>query len=398
MTKSALVSGASIAGLSTAYWLARTGWQVEVVERFDQFRSGGQNVDVRGAAHEVVARMGITQQVREHNTTEEGTAYIGGRGQVLGAIPADQEQDGPTAELEILRGDLAKIVLDRLPEDVEVRYGDRIERLDDQARTAHVEFASGTSGDYDLVVIAEGVRSRTRDLVFADQVDKHPLGLQMAYGTIPRIADDDRWWRWYTARGRRGMTLRPDNVGTIRATLAYVDRTDDIADLDDDDAKKKLQQVFAGVGWQARRVTTGFMQSEDVYMDTLTQIRMPQWSRGRIIVTGDAAWCVTPLGGGGTSIALTGAYVLAAYLSHAQDGRIDMALQRYEQWMRPIVEAVQDLPKGTPDLFYPESQIGVNILRMVQRALASKPLRKIGASFAHVAQTDQQLPDIRVTG
>ena len=396
MTRTALVSGASIAGLTTAYWLSRTGWDVEVVERFDQFRAGGQNVDVRGAAHAVIAKMGITAQVRANNTTEEGTSYVGERGQVLGGIPAGLERDGPTAELEILRGDLAKIILDALPTTVTVRYGDRISHLENHDTTVSAEFASGTHTDYDLVVIAEGVRSRTRDLVFGDQVDKRELGLQIAYGTIPRTADDDRWWRWFTAPGRRGITLRPDNVGTTRATLAYIDRSQSISELSVEEAKQKLAQVFADAGWEASRVIAGFAQSSDVYMDSLTQIRMRHWSQGRVVVVGDAAWCVTPLGGGGTAIALTGGYVLAAYLSQADAGDYGDALRRFEQWMRPLVSGVQDLPKGMPDLFYPNSRVGVAILRGVQRALTAKPFRKIGASFAHVAQTDQQLPEIQI--
>lgn len=340
--------------------------------------------------------MGITDQIRANNTTEEGTSYIGGRGQVLGGISADQEQDGPTAEFEILRGDLAKIILAALPLSVTIRYGDRIGHLENRGASVHTEFASGTHRKYELVVIAEGVRSKTRDLVFGDQVNKRELGLQMAYGTIPRTAADDRRWRWYTASGRRGITLRPDNVGTTRATLAYIDRTHSISELSVDDAKQKLAHVFADAGWEASRVIAGFAQSLDVYVDSLTQIRMPRWSNGRIVVTGDSAWCVTPLGGGGTAIALTGGYVLAAYLPQADAGDFGEALQKYEQWMRQLVSGVQDLPRGTPDLFYPNSRVGVRILRGVQFALTAKPFRKIGASFAHVARTDQQLPDIRI--
>ncbi len=393
MTRTALVTGASIAGLTTAWWLGRTGWDVEVVERSDGFRDGGQNVDVRGVAHEVIERMGLTQRVRERNTTEEGTSYIGGRGQVLGGIPADAEQDGPTAELEILRGDLARVVLESLPETVRVRYGDRIESVEDGDDRAHVAFESGAEGGFDLVLLAEGVKSRTRDRVFGDAVAKHELGLNMAYGTIPRTAADDRWWRWYTATRRRGITLRPDDVGTTRATLAYVDREHDLAELPIGQAKATLARVFAGAGWEADRVVEGFTASQDVYVDYLTQIRMPTWHRGRIVVTGDAAWCVTPLGGGGTSIALTGGYVLAACLSQA-GGDLEGGLQRYERWMRPFVAKVQDLPRGVPDFFYPNGRFGVGVLRTMERVLSTRPLRRVAASRAHVAQTDQRLPEV----
>jgi 2-polyprenyl-6-methoxyphenol hydroxylase-like FAD-dependent oxidoreductase len=155
--------------------------------------------------------------------------------------------------------------------------------------------------------------------------------------------------------------------------------------------------VFDGAGWQSQRVVASYAQSSDLYMNALTQIRMPRWSIGRVVVTGDAAWCVTLLGGGGTSIALTGGYVLAAALSRAGDD-VAAAFEDYEQWMRPVVEKVQDLPKGTPDLFYPRSLAGVRALRLVQGVLSARPLRRIGARFAHVAQTDQVLPDLAVAG
>jgi 2-polyprenyl-6-methoxyphenol hydroxylase-like FAD-dependent oxidoreductase len=336
--------------------------------------------------------MGLTSRVREANTTEEGTAYLGADGKVLGSIPADQEQDGPTAELEILRGDLAGIISDALPDDVTMVYGDRVATVDDDGDGVRVVFESGRKGRYDLLIVAEGVRSSTRDLVFGDAVERRPLGLNMAYGTIPRTEDDDRWWRWYTAPGRRGVTLRPDNVGTTRATLAYVDHEHAISDLELDEARAELARRFEGAGWEADRVVKGFAESDDVYMDGLTQIRMPAYARGRVVLTGDAAWCVTPLAGGGTSLALVGGYVLAASLDAAGDD-LQEGFRRYEEWMRPFVEGVQDLPKGTPDLFYPESPFGVGVLRTMQRVMASPPFRRIGARAAHVAQTDQKLPE-----
>jgi 2-polyprenyl-6-methoxyphenol hydroxylase-like FAD-dependent oxidoreductase len=368
-----------------------------VVERFDEFRSGGQNVDVRGAAHEVIARMNVTEQIKANNTSEEGTSYIGGRGQLLGGIPAEQEQDGPTAELEILRGDLAKVILDALPSDVTVRYGDRVASATNRGEVVDVTFMSERTGSYDLVVIAEGVRSKTRDLVFGPAVDKRELGLNMAYGTIPRIPTDDKWWRWYVAPGRRGITLRPDNVGTTRATLAYLDRGSSINELTPARAKAELARIFTGAGWQADRVVRGFAESDDVYMDALTQIRMPSWGQGKIIVTGDAAWCVTPLGGGGTSLALVGGYVLAAFLSQSDSCSFEAAIGRYEQWMRPFIAKVQDLPRGIPALFYPRTRAGVAVLRTIWRTLSARPFRSLGASFARVAKANQDLPAIRLS-
>jgi 2-polyprenyl-6-methoxyphenol hydroxylase-like FAD-dependent oxidoreductase len=388
----ALVSGASIAGLSTAFWLARAGWNVTVLERFGEFRTGGQNVDVRGAARGVLTWMGLEEQVRANSTTEQGTSIVADAGRVISAFPVE-EADGPTAELEILRGDLARVILEALPDRVELRFGDWVEQVTDRPDEVGIELHSGGIEDYDLFVIAEGVRSQSRDKVFGTAVARRELGLNMAYGTIPRTADDDRWWRWFVTTKGRQVTLRPDNVGTTRATLAFTSTTQNLADLDLDQARVALRSVFAGGGWQTRRVVEGFSTSDDVYVDYLTQIIMPAWSKGRVCVTGDAAWCVTPLGGGGASLALTGGYVLAAFLSQHGPAGLDQALTDYEQWMRPLVQDSQQLPPGTPALFYPQSRVGVTVWRTVARLAGLGPFRKLASRLSHVAQTDQQFPE-----
>ncbi len=140
----------------------------------------------------------------------------------------------------------------------------------------------------------------------------------MAFGTIPRAPSDDTRWRWYNTVGGRQTHLRPDNHGTTRAILSYA-RSEDLTRLDQADALRQLRNTFAGAGWEALRVLEGFDTSDDVYIDYLTQIRMPSWHRGRVVLAGDAGWCVTPIGGGGASLALTSGYVLAANLAQGPD-------------------------------------------------------------------------------
>ncbi|MEH3089030.1 MAG: FAD-dependent monooxygenase [Microbacterium arborescens] len=396
--RTVLITGASIAGLSTAFWLARAGWDVTVQERADAFRDGGQNVDVRGSAHEVIERMGIEQDVRAASTTEEGTRFVDERGRSVGAFPVGDAQDGPTAELEILRGDLARIILEHLPASVTVRFGDTVAAVADDDRL-EVSFASGRTETYDLLIVAEGVRSATRDLVFGAEAVRRPLGLTIAYGTIPRSPRDDRWWRWLTAPDQRQVTLRPDGKGTTRATLATTAPDDRLAEMDPVEALDLLAERFAGAGWETDRVLAGLRTSDDVYIDALTQITMRSWFRGRVALVGDAAWCVTPLGGGGTALALTGGYVLAASLSHLDDtgsrSDRDGALARYDAWMRPLVTKTQSLPPGVPRLAYPRSRWGVAVLRSIVRVAATPPLRRILGRFAAVGDAGKPLPELR---
>lgn len=391
----ALVSGASIAGLSTAHWLARTGWQVSVLERSRTFRDGGQNVDVRGAARQVVRDMGIEDAVRAHHTTEQGTAFVDARGRRLAGFPADSP-DGLTAELEILRGDLARIIADTLPAGVRVRLGVHIDDVTPLPGGVRVTTSEGVTEEHDLLVIAEGVRSTTRDRVFGDRVQCRDLGVNMVYGTIARTTDDDRWWRWYTTSRARQVTLRPDNVGTIRATLAHLDPHRSITDMDADQRRRHLRRVFDDAGWQAARVLDGFETSDDVYADRLTQIRMPSWSQGRVVVTGDAAWCVTPIGGGGASLALLGGHSLAAFLSRHEPARTQEALAAHEAWMRPFVDEVQDLPPGIPRLAYPRSAPAVALQRTALRVAGSRPVRRLTPRLPRGSRTPRALPAIHL--
>jgi 2-polyprenyl-6-methoxyphenol hydroxylase-like FAD-dependent oxidoreductase len=181
--RTAVVSGASIAGLSTAYWLRRTGWDVTVIERATAFRDGGQNVDVRGVARDVVRRMGLFDAVKARNTTETGTVLVDGRGVVTAELPSDGV-GGSTAELEILRGDLARVVLDALPAGVTFVYGDTVSAVEDDADGVTLTTEGGRRLRADLFVIAEGVRSRTRGMVFGeDAVEQRDLDVTMVFGT-----------------------------------------------------------------------------------------------------------------------------------------------------------------------------------------------------------------------
>ncbi|EMD26473.1 FAD-dependent oxidoreductase [Amycolatopsis azurea] len=395
-TRHAVVSGASIAGLSAAFWLRRAGWEVTVLERATAFRDGGQNVDIRGVGHEVLAKMGLTEAVRAQNTTETGTVFVDGSGEVLVELPSDGP-DGATAELEILRGDLARTILRQLPEEVGVDYGDPIAAVRDEADAVTVTTNSGRVLRADLLVIAEGVRSTTRDLLFEGQVDRRALGITMVFGTIPRTADDDSRWRWYTTTGGRQVHLRPDNHGTTRAILACTE-AEDPTRLDRTEALARIRDRFSGVGWEAPRILDGFEGSDDVYFDHLTQIRMPAWYRGRVCLAGDAAWCVTPMGGGGASLALVSGYVLAASLSGTGSSSLPTGLAAYEAWMRPLVDDVQQLPRWIKPFAFPRTRLGLALRRAADKALMSPVLAPLTAKFTRIAHTDSALPPIAATG
>lgn len=252
-------------------------------------------------------------------------------------------------------------------------------------------FDDGSVEQYDVVAVAEGVNSSTRTAVFGDVPRRH-LGLTIGSFSTDRGADDEDWWRWYNAPGGRTISQRPDNVGRVRVTLSMLSRLGP-GDLDVEEQKEVLADRFLDAGGPADRVLDGLSRADDLYVEDLTQIRAPDWSRGRTVLLGDAGYCATPVSGMGTSLALVGAYVLAGQLAahvHHRD-----AFAGYERVLRPYVEQSQHLPPGTPRLAHPRSRTGVALLRAALRAAASPALRPVRGRLFTPPADRLVLPDFR---
>jgi 2-polyprenyl-6-methoxyphenol hydroxylase-like FAD-dependent oxidoreductase len=379
-----LVSGAGVAGPALAYWLGVHGWSTTVVERSAELRDAGQNIDVRGAGREVLRRMGLEDAVRAAGTGELGTQFVGDDGEVIASFDAgENDTDGATAELEILRGELGRLLYERTRDTTEYVFDDEVTGLDEHADGVTATFRHGAPRTFDLVVVAEGLTSRTRSLVFPE-ADIRSLGLLMAYLTVPRTAADTDWWRIHQASQGRAVTLRPDNVGTIRATLSLLTDVRGIEDLSRPAQVHVLRRTFADAGWEVPRVLDA-LDDAPLYVDAVGQFRLPTWHRGRVVLVGDAAHCPSPITGMGTSLALVGAYVLAGEL--ARTAAHEQALAAYETRMRPYVERAQQLPPGAPGLVHPRTRTGVRALRAAVGVAGSAPAKRLGsllgaASFA----------------
>ena len=389
----ALISGAGIAGPALAHQLAARGWQTTIVERFGQRRDEGHNIDVRGAAREVARRMGILDDIRAANTTEVGMRFINGDGSAAASFPMnDSGGRGPTAELEILRGELSRILIAHTRDSTDYRFDTQITDLTDHGDRVTVALDDGTSIDADVLVIAEGLRSRTRDLVMPVAVTD--LGMYVAYLTIARQESDDRWWNWQHVPGSRGIHLRPDNLGTTRAMLSFLSDVRGLEDLSRADQIGILRRTFADAGGAAPRILAR-LDDAPMYFDAIGQVRAPRWSKGRVALLGDAAFCPSPVGGGGTSLALIGAYVLAGELCRTDD--LPTALARYEQFLRPHVTAAQNVRPAVLRRANPRSPAGIRALHTGARVVASPAIRAgmsmIGRRFGGSAAEDIKLPD-----
>src|SRR5580692_1812787 len=341
-----LGGGAGIAGPALAHWLLRRGAEVTVVERAPGLRPGGQAVDARGVAKEVIRRMGLDSAVRAACTETVGAHLVDADGNVLQTFSADDEGgDGYISEIEILRGDLSRVLHDDTGDGVEYVFGDQVAELAQDADGVDVAFAGGARRRFDLVVGADGLHSSLRTMVFGprERFVRH-LGHVLAFYSVPNEFGLDRWMIEYQESGSgRSALLRPIQDATRGMAMFSFPSADFDVDYRDVAAQKRLlRERMAGFGWSTPRILAHVDDTPDFYLDQVAQVVMDRWSSGRVGLLGDAAFSASPMSGGGTGLALVGAYMLAGELA-AADWDPAAGFAGYEDRMRSYVEANQEI-------------------------------------------------------
>jgi len=342
--KSVLISGASVAGPALAYWLRKQGFAPTLIERASAVRSGGQAVDIRGAALTVVDRMHLLAAAREKRTQMRGVSMIDETGKEIWRSEERTVSGGrfDNDDVEILKDDLSTLLYDATKGDCEYLFQTSIAALVEDDEGVAVTFDNGLTRRFDLVVAADGLRSNTRRLVFGDDASLYrDLGSHLAVFTTPNFLELDNWQIGYRNECA-GFLIYPahDNL-ELRVTFGFgSDPTDDVRDAA---AQKALvAQRCANLPWEAPRLLAAMEDAADFYLGSMAQIVMDRWSRGRVALVGDAGYCPSPMSGQGTSLAIVGAYVLAQELARASgDHRAAFAV--YETRMRPFVERNQAL-------------------------------------------------------
>lgn len=396
MSRRILVTGASVAGCTTAWWLARFGFAVDVVEKAPAFREGGQNVDVRGSAREVLRRMGLEKAAFERSTPELGTEWVDEDNNTIARFEAGAtgSDNAPTAELEIRRGDIARLIYDAARERASFRFGDSVAAVSQHGAGAEVTFASGQRTRYDLVVVAEGVGSHTRELLFPGENQPRWMDLTIAYFSIPRQPHDTDYARVYNTVGGRGATLKPSRDNLLGAYVGIHKKPEGEQDWSPARQRQYILDQFADDGWEFPRILEVMKDVDDFYFDVLRQVHMERWSNNHVVLTGDAAWAPSPLSGIGTSLAIVGGYVLAGEL--AREPEQSSAMASYEKVMRPFVKEGQNIPKIVPRMLWPHNAPELMLMRGAMR-IAGTPLVKKAFSNAFARDSNRiDLPDYAI--
>lgn len=352
-----LIVGAGIAGPTLAYWLIRAGHEATIVERAPERRSGGYLVDFWGAGFDVAERMGIVPELRRRGyvLTEARAVDRAGRrvasidpARILGRMQRRRY-------VSIARSDLAAVIYDALGGAVELILDDTVDALDDDGDRVRVTFERGQARDFDLVVGADGLHSRVRRLVFGpDELFENYLGMVVAAFEVEGYRPRDELIAMMHA-GVGFQTIRLSLPGDVTLFLVTVRHGAGVPTDDRDAQQALLRTRLAGQGWEVPAMLGLMPQAKTFYLDAVSQIRMPSWSRGRVALVGDAAACPSFLAGQGAALAMVESYTLAAELTRPGDHR--EAFARYQERLAPMLRSKQDAAAGLGLAFAPKSKL-----------------------------------------
>lgn len=351
-----LVSGASMAGLSAAYWFARLGHRVTVVERADGLRPGGAPIDVRGRALGTAQRMGILAQIDAEKVTVLDPRPVFDRaGKQVATIDLRWFANETDEDIEITRDRLNNILLRAVSGDVTYRFNTSITSIADGPGGADVAFTDGPSGHYDLVVGADGLHSNVRKLVFGPEKDfvRH-FGYYVSLVDLPR----DRQW----TRGMiniPGLTISVRDPGDGPRGMMLVASPELDYDFRNLDQQRKMIDGFLSRidAWQVPVLRAAFADpaARGFYFDSVSQTHMPSWIKGNCAVIGDAGHCPSLLSGFGTALAMVAAEALATTWN-AHGGDTAAASPIFHERLRPYVDQCQAFASEGGPIMVPPTQ------------------------------------------
>ncbi|MGY9063838.1 FAD-dependent monooxygenase [Streptomyces sp. CAS3] len=391
-----LVSGASVAGPVLAHWLTRYGFSVTVVERAPApRRTGGHAVDLFRPAMDISEKMGVLPHIEERATgTRRLTIHQEGSRRPVRADLSKIFGAASERHVEIMRDELSEIYYDATRDDVEYVFGDSITAI---SPAGAVRFEHAPPRRFDLVVGADGLHSNVRRLVFgAESGFSAFIGAYLGVLTLPNASDLDGELLMHVGVGRTVGMYGAQHLGEARALFLFrSERELDYHHRDVPRQKDLLRGAFAGMHAEVDRWLDELDRTPAFYFDSITQLRMDTWSRGRVTLVGDAGYCPGAAVGGSTSLAVLGAYVLAGELART-DGDHERAFPAYERAMAEHVRGSRAVALSAAKTLIPTSRLGVRGLAQGVRLISALPAGPSRALLRLTTKSGRLYDSVRV--
>jgi 2-polyprenyl-6-methoxyphenol hydroxylase-like FAD-dependent oxidoreductase len=362
-----LISGGGIAGPTLAYWLQKSGHEVLLVEQSPQLRSGGYVIDFWGVGYDIAEKMGLIPQIRDLGYQVREVRFVDRHGRKRGGFAVDvfgRMTHGRFTSLP--RSDLAATIYRTIDGKVETVFGDSISRIEDESDWVRVGFDHAAPREVDLVIGADGLHSRVRELAFGPKASfEVTLGYHVAAFEVEGYRPRDELV--YVSHGVPGRQISRFSLRDDKTLFLFIFRDEYLTTENpssEQERKSVLANVFAGVGWEGPRILAAMEGVDDVYFGRVSQIRMDRWAEGRTALVGDAAACVSLLAGEGTGLAMAEAYVLAGELRDCGGDPIG-AFARYQARMMSFLKRKQESAAKFASSFAPKSAFGITFRNLV---------------------------------
>lgn len=346
-----LISGGGIAGLTIALLLKKIGYEPFIVERTSELRAEGYMMDFFGTGWDVAERIGLLSEFKKIQYPIETMEFVNAHGTPWCEVSMEKiRQAMGGAYTYLRRPDIEQILYREVVKSgIRIQYGTSITTLIERKNDIEVTLSDGTSQLFDFVVGADGIHSRVRELVFGpEETFARYLGYYVAafhtrntYGIGEHLAN-------YQVPGRAAL-FYPLDKEHMDATYIFSSPPQNFLPLKDQ--HQLLRSTFASDGWIVNKVLQDLSIDTPVYFDAMTQIEMPQWSKGRVVLLGDACACLTLVSGQGAHMAMAEAYVLATELKR-HGGNMAAAFTAYENVLRPSIEKKQKAAKNFSGFFF----------------------------------------------
>lgn len=372
--KNILISGAGIAGVAIAFWLKKFGFNPTIVEVAPKLREGGYAIDFMGAGYNVAEKMGILPALEKADMDISKLVFVDKNDKEKGSMNYQKIRKlMNNRALTLLRSNLAKVIYNSLDKDIQIIFGDTIHKIEQDEEKVIVTFRSGLKSSFDLLIGADGLHSNVRNLIFGNeqQFEKY-YGYYTSSFTIENFSYEGRTFSMYNIPFKQVAvyTYNENMTGTFfiftsPEKLLY-ERHDIVKQ------KQILKDEFMNIGWKCPELLSKIDNTSDFYFDTVSQVKMENWARGRITLVGDACYCPSLLSGKGSTLAMVGAYILAGELKQA-NGNYKIAYEQYENIFKPFMDKKQKAAKAFAKSFVPKTDFGI-WLRNIAFKLMSAPL------------------------